>query len=236
MFLGHFGVAYGLKRVEPRLSLGSLFFATQLVDILWGGFLLTGWERARIAPGFTPVTPLEFISYPLTHSLVAGLIWAVLAGGIVYSLPTRDTSHHHRMRALMIAVAVLSHWFLDLLVHVPDLPLSGDDSTKLGLGLWRSLPATLAAELVVFALGFILYALWRRRNGGLTWRAPALAGLLVVIYLANLLGGAPPGITAVAVTDIVGMLALAGLAAWADRAPRPVAAEPARGKKRKARR
>ncbi len=222
MFLGHYGVAFALKRAEPRVSLGTLFFSVGLVDTMWGVFLLTGWEQARIVPGLTPVNPIEFIRYPLTHSLLAALAWAILAGGIMYTWPTRDTSHHHRMKALVVAIAVASHWVLDLVVHLPDLPLAGDNSAKLGLGLWKSFPATLAVEALVFLAGLATYAIWRRARGatglGKTW---FVAGLLILFYLASLFGSAPPNMTVVGIVDIVGTLLLAALATWADRAVVP---------------
>ena len=73
MFAGHYGIAFALKRAEPRVSLGTLFLAVQLVDILWGGTLLLGWEHARVVPGYLAASPIEFLDYPITHSLLAGL-------------------------------------------------------------------------------------------------------------------------------------------------------------------
>lgn len=217
MFLGHFGIAFGMKRVEPKLSLGTLFLATTLVDLAWGVFLLTGWEKANIVPGLTAASPFEFVSYPLTHSLVAAFAWGALAAIIVYSWPTRDTSRHHWLKAVVVAVAVASHWFLDLVVHIRDLPLSGDSSTKFGFGLWRSVPATLAVELLVFGAGLLLYFRWRSRgSSGITWRVAALTGLLVALFFANIFGPPPPNMTVVAVADIVGMILLVAMAAWAD--------------------
>ena len=218
MFIGHFGLAFGLKRVEPKLSLGTLFLAVALVDVAWGVFLLTGWERASIVPGITAATPLEFVSYPITHSLVAAFGWGLLAAIIVYSWPTRDTSRHHWLKALIVAVAVASHWFLDLVVHIPDLPLAGDTSAKFGFGLWRSIPATIAVELLVFGAGLFVYFRWRSRgSSGVTWRVATLAGLLLGLFFANIFGPPPPSMTVVAVADIVGMILLIAMAAWADR-------------------
>jgi hypothetical protein len=220
MFLGHYGVAFALKRVEPRVSLGTLFLSVGLVDTLWGVFLLLGWERARIYPGLTPVTPLEFLSYPLTHSLVAALAWALLAGVILYSWPTRDTSRHHWLKALVVALAVASHWVLDLVVHLPDLPLAGDSSRRLGFGLWRSLPATLAVELTIFVIGAGLYLGWRAKTRrARLGRTFLLVVLLLLAYAASLLAGVPPGMNVVAVGAIVGTLLLTLAAAWADRSP-----------------
>ena len=218
MFIGHFGVAFGLKRVEPKLSLGILFLAVQLVDLAWGAFLLLGWETAAIVPGLTAATPLEFLSYPISHSLLGALGWGLAAAIIAYSWPTRDTSRHHWLKALVVAIAVASHWFLDLVVHIRDLPLAGDGSTKLGFGLWRSIPATLAVELLVFGAGLFVYFYQRSRgSSGVTWRIAVLAGLLLALFFANLFGPPPPNMTVVAIADILGMILLAGLAAWADR-------------------
>jgi hypothetical protein len=70
MFIGHYAVALAAKKAAPKVSLGTLFIAVQLVDMLWPLFLLLGLEHARIDPGNTPVTPLDFYDYPITHSLV----------------------------------------------------------------------------------------------------------------------------------------------------------------------
>ena len=117
MFIGHFGVALAAKRVAPRTSLGTLVMAAQFVDLIWPIFLLLGMERVIIAPGTTAVTPLDFINYPLSHSLLADLGWASLFAGI-YKLVKRDTRG-----AICLWFVVMSHWVLDALTHQPDLPL-----------------------------------------------------------------------------------------------------------------
>jgi len=77
MFLGHFAVALGAKKAAPQASLGALVFGAQLADLLWPIFLLLGWEQVRIDPGATRVTPLDFVSYPYSHSLLAELLWGL---------------------------------------------------------------------------------------------------------------------------------------------------------------
>lgn len=81
MFLGHFAVAMAAKKAAPKVSLGTLVAGAQLADLLWPIFLLLGLEKVSIIPGLTRVTPLEFISYPYSHSLVALLLWGVVFGG-----------------------------------------------------------------------------------------------------------------------------------------------------------
>lgn len=191
MFLGHFAVGFGAKRLAPRASLGTLLLAAQFIDLLWPTLVLLGVERVRIAPGITAVVPLDFEHYPISHSLFAVVGWALLFGA-VYFLIRRD-----RRTSLVLGLAVLSHWLLDWITHRPDLPLF-PGSARVGLGLWQSLPATLIVELSLFAVGVALY---RRvtcaadRTGH--WALWSLVILLVVIYAANLFGTPPPDATAI---------------------------------------
>jgi hypothetical protein len=221
MFLGHYGVALALKRVEPKISLGTLFVAAQLADLLWGCFLLLGWEHARIVPDPNPLLNFEFLDYPISHSLVAALAWAVVAAAAYYSWPTRDTNRHWQASAL-VGAAVASHYPLDALVHLRDLPLAGNDSLKIGLGLWNHFGLSVAVELLTLALGLAVYIAFRsRRHPVRVGRLAVVVVVLVGIYAAALLGPPPPGMTAVAVGDIVLLLVVAVVAAWADRQPTP---------------
>jgi len=200
MFIGHFGAGFAAKAIAPRLSLGTAFLAAQFIDLLWPTFLLLGWESVRIAPGATAVTPLVFEHYPLTHSLLAVLLWALaLAGGYAWL-------RQQARSALVLGVLVVSHWLLDALVHVPDLPLAPGDSLQVGLGLWQSKAATLAVEIPLFALGVWLYARSTRARDGIgRWGLVGLVTLLAVIHAGNLFGPPPPD---------VGALAWVGQAQW----------------------
>ncbi len=193
MFIGHFAVGLGLKRFAPRVSLGTLFLAAQFIDLLWPSLLLLGLERVEIAPGITQVTPLDFTHYPISHSLLAVIGWALLFALVYFFL-----SRSHRA-AIAIAAAVLSHWLLDLLTHRPDLPLYPGNSPHFGFGLWNSLAATLAVEIPIFALGIYLYlrcTTARDRVGSVgLW---ALLIFLLAVYLGNLFGEPPPNVTALA--------------------------------------
>ena len=217
MFLGHYGVALALKRVEPKVSLGTLFLATQLADLLWGCFLLLGWEHARIVPDPNPLLNFEFLDYPISHSLVAALAWAIVAAAAYYSWPTRDT-HRHWQASALVGAAVASHYPLDVLVHLRDLPLAGNDSPRLGLGLWNHFGVSVALELLMLALGLVVYVRFRtRRHPVRAGRLAVVVVVLVATYVAALLAPPPPGMTVVAVSDIVCILLAAALAAWADR-------------------
>lgn len=221
MFLGHYGVAFALKRAEPKLSLGTLFVAVQLVDLLWGIFILLGWEHARIVPGYTAVTPLEFLDYPISHSLLAALAWGIVGAALYYSWPTRDTTRHWQAAAI-VGVAVFSHYWVDVLVHVRDLPIAGNDSPKLGLGLWNHPMASLIAELVVFGAGLAVYlGLGSHRHPVRAARLAIVVLVLLGTYVASGYGPLPPNLTTVAVSGIIFYLVAAILAGWADRRATP---------------
>ncbi len=194
MFIGHFAVALAAKRAAPELSLGTLFLAAQLADLVWPTLVLLGVERFEIRPGITAVTPLDFIHYPWSHSLTAMALWGV-ALAVAWAAVRQGTPK----AALIILAVVVSHWVLDWISHRPDMPLTIGGGTRLGLGLWNSMPATLAVEGALFAMCVAFYALTTRtldRTG--TWAFWGLVAFLVVVYLASLFGPPPPSTTAVA--------------------------------------
>jgi len=211
MFVGHFGVGLGAKAAAPRLSLGTLFLAAQFVDLLWPTLLLLGLERVEIRPGITRVTPLDFVSYPISHSLLMGVVWGLVLGGAVRALGRSTRS------AVVVGLAVVSHWVLDLVVHRPDLPLAPGLATRVGLGLWDSLPATLAVELLVLGAGVALYLrTTRARDRVGTIAFWSLLALLLAIEISNLLGPPPPGVTAIAIVGQAQWL-LVAWGYWIDR-------------------
>lgn len=193
MFIGHFGVALGAKRIAPRASLGTLVMAAQFLDLIWPVFLLLGLERVVIAPGNTAVTPLDFISYPLSHSLLAAVGWAFLFAGIY-----RIVKGHVR-EAVVLWFLVVSHWLLDAWSHQPDLPLYPGSSTYVGLGLWNSHFWTVFVEGAIFAFGARLYARGTRPRGLLgTLALQSFIGVLLFFYLIDIFGPPPPSPGAVA--------------------------------------
>src|SRR6266567_4680453 len=133
MFVGHYGVSFAAKRGDRSIPLWALFVAVQLLDVFWSLFVFFGFEKVRIVPGITASNPLDLYYMPYTHSLVAALLWSL--GAYVAYRAIRVFGASHRA-ALLVALAVFSHWVLDLVVHRPDLPLY-DNAAKVGLGLWN---------------------------------------------------------------------------------------------------
>jgi len=211
MFIGHYAVALAAKRAAPRTSLATLFAAAQLLDLAWPLLLILGIERVRIAPGDTAFTPLDFESYPWTHSLLAVAVWAV-AFALLYRRRSNDTQ-----AAIVVGALVMSHWLLDLLTHRPDLPLAPGGGVRVGLGLWNSVPGTLAVEGTLFVLGVAAYATGtraRNRTGAVAFWA--LVVFLAVVHLGNAFGPPPPSARAVAWLALAIWLFLPW-AAWIDR-------------------
>ncbi|MBI4082689.1 MAG: metal-dependent hydrolase [Candidatus Lambdaproteobacteria bacterium] len=218
MFIGHYAVAFAGRSLAPRPSLGTWVLAAQALDLLWPVLVLSGVERVRIDPGNTAFTPLDFEHYPWSHSLLMSAVWAVLVGA-GYGLLRRDGR-----AALLLGLGVLSHWVLDWASHGPDLPLwPGGASvplgqSRVGLGLWHSVPATVLVEGVLFALGVWLYVRATRLEPGdrLDWRLASLVLVLAAIYVANLLAPPPPAPGAVAVAGL-GLWLFVAWAYWVDR-------------------
>jgi len=169
-----------------------------------------------VDPGNTAFTPLDFESYPWTHSLLMVAVWAV-GFGLVYRARTG-----YARGTWTVGLLVVSHWLLDLVTHRPDLPLA-PGAPKVGLGLWSSVPATLVVEGTLFAAGVVLYATGtraRNRTGRLAFWA--LVVVLVTLYVLNL-GPPPPSARAVAAAGLLMWLFIAW-GAWIDRNREPATA------------
>lgn len=195
MFIGHFALAFAAKPIARNTSLGTLMLAAQWLDLVWPTLLLIGVERVLIDPSLPGLTPLVFVHYPYTHSLLAALLWAA-AFGAVYGAITRNGRG-----ALLVAALVLSHWLLDAVVHRPDLLLAPGSDIRVGLGLWQNAPAgAVAVELLLFVGGATLYL--RSLDDAMSWRARvgvvALIAALLAIQIANVLGPPPPSVQAIA--------------------------------------
>ena len=152
MFVGHYAASLALKSYEKEASLGVLFLAVQFVDIVFFPLVLLGIERLNFIENYTASTHFELEYMPFTHSLLATLFWA----GAAYAL-FRWVLLKKNSVAVVIALAVFSHWLLDLVVHTPDLPLWSDASTKFGLGLWNHPVMTYALEAILLLGGLWLY-------------------------------------------------------------------------------
>ena len=214
MYVGHYAVSLALKKFEKRASLGVLFLAVQFVDILFFPLVVLGFERMNLVENFTQSTHFELVYMPYSHSLVAALLWSALAYALFRWLIVQNNSV-----ALVVALAVFSHWLLDLIVHTPDLPLLGDTSLKLGFGLWNNAIATYVLEAILLVSALWLYL---KSTTASSWGGKYGMGIFVVfLLLINILNIFGPfgneGQLALAVSAVASYLLFAAIAFWLDR-------------------
>lgn len=151
MFIGHWAPAMVAATRKDAPSLPVLFIAAQLVDWAFFLFVIFGIEAMRMTPGISAMNPLDLYHMPYTHSLLGSAAWAAGFGALVYVFM------RNRAAAIIGALVVLSHWFLDLAVHVPDLTIAGS-APKLGFGLWNHPAIEMPLELILTFGALWIYA------------------------------------------------------------------------------
>jgi membrane-bound metal-dependent hydrolase YbcI (DUF457 family) len=211
MFIGHFGLGLAAKKFDSKPSLGTMFFASQFIDLLWPVFLITGLERVLIEPGNTAFTPLNFVHYPISHSFIGVFTWAVLFGTVYYFFKKNLNS------SILLALLVMSHWVLDFITHRPDLPLFWGDNVKVGLGLWNSIAFTMIIEGAIFFTGVYLYLkVTKAENKKGKYGFISLLIFLLIVYLLNVFGSPPPNEKAIGFVGLSQWL-LIGWGYWIDK-------------------
>ncbi len=152
MGVGHAALALGAAKATPRLNVGWLVFAALLADFLLGVFASIGLESAHGQENFATNHYLTF-TFPYSHGLVPLILWGVILGFLV----SRTTRSNRTIVFVVVAAVVVSHFLLDGLVHVAGLPIAGENSPKLGLGLWRHMPLELTLETMMAVAGVCIY-------------------------------------------------------------------------------
>ena len=216
MFIGHYGPAFGAKAALRIVPLWVLFIAVQWMDVCWSVLVLLGVEKLRIVPGFTQASPLDLYYMPFTHGLIGALALSAVFGGIVAAF------FRARRGAVfaIVAACVFSHWLLDLVVHVPDMPL-WENTMKVGLGLWHWAWISVPLEIATLLAGAWLYARYVpvRRSGNIwLW---LFVGAMSAVEIYNQFGPIPANPKGMAVMALAAYAALALLAALVDRTRTP---------------
>ena len=156
MFVGHYSVAFAVGTEQNKIPLWVLSVAVQFLDYIWATLVLLGIEKLRVIKGFTAGSMLDSYFHPYSHSLIAAVLWSGVAG-LCYKLFCRWLGYGYtKSAALVVGVAVFSHWILDLIVHPHDLPVY-DNTAKVGFGLWNYRDPEFALEIALLALGIALY-------------------------------------------------------------------------------
>ena len=216
MFVGHYAMGMAMKKVEPKLNLGWTFLAVMLLDALLGLFVLLGLEKATIPENYQDLHYLKF-EFPFSHGLVAALLWSGVTF-VIFRWLWQEKPNVAKMAGLM-AAAVFSHFILDFIVHIPEIPLLTQNSPKVGLGLWDNLWVALGVEVGITLVGLALYF---RAKPVLTQRAkfgfPILIGGLILLSVGGqAFGPAPPNVTGPAINWIVMTVVIALIGFWLDK-------------------
>lgn len=216
MFAGHVGAALAIGQAERRVNVGVFVLAALLLDLVLWVLVLLGLESVAIPANFASTHQPQFV-FPFSHSLLAGVAWSALAAVLAWACYPR-LERDRVWAALLVAAAVFSHWLLDALVHAPELPLAGNASMKVGLGLWNAMPVALAIEAAIALAGLALFI----SGGGLSRARKIALALLSLVVLAGTVTGmtiaaAPPSIAAMAWSSLGTIALVCLLAAWIGR-------------------
>ena len=219
MFIGHYAVGLAAKKFAPRTTLGALVAAPILLDLIWPIFVLLGWEHVSIVPNSNPFLRLQFDSYPISHGLVAVIGWATLFASVYFGF-TRYVAG-----AIVLWIGVVSHWVLDFIVHVPDLPVMAHGRVY-GLGLWNHRWLTVAVELALFAIAIWTYQRVTRAKDKIgLWAFIAFDVFLLAAYAATMFGPPPSSVKKLAAFSLLTWLTIVW--AWWFDAHRDAAEPPA---------
>ena len=156
MFVGHYSVAFALKSERNKIPLWVLFVAVQFLDYIWATLVLLGIEKLRVIKGFTAGSMLDSYFHPYSHSLIAAIVWSGVAALVYWAICSRHGRRYRASAAVILALAVFSHWILDLIAHPRDLAIY-DDTWKVGFGLWNYRDPEFALEIAMLAGGIMLY-------------------------------------------------------------------------------
>ncbi len=218
MFAGHLAAGLVLKKMERRINLAWLFFAALFHDFLLGIFTLLHVERIVIPANYAQARYMTF-DFRYSHTFTASVVWSLLGFAVTYAVLSKSTSKERVQAGIAIALSVFSHFVLDWIVHIPDLPLLGADSFKIGLGLWRHLGLALAFEAALVVFGFVYYLVAIKPKSNLS--RFGLGGLLLFTTAMTVMGmwfatTSPPAMGA-AMSWILQPFLICGLAYWFDK-------------------
>lgn len=205
MFVGHYGIGFAAKAADPSLPLAALMVSTQILDIAWSSMIMCGIEKVRLQRNFTATNDLDLYYMPYSHGLLAAAGWSALAGGATYAL----LPGHSITAALIMAAVCFSHWLLDLLVHVPDLPLIGN-RYKVGFGLWNYRKLAFTIELATLFGGAAIYmASLGAASAGMWWFTLIFSFALAALHVYSLFGPPPKSSAEIAGSALAAYLLIA---------------------------
>jgi hypothetical protein len=147
VFIGHFGVAFLLFYLFPGVPIWVALVGVSFPDLLWAIFVPLGLEELTVDPDNPLQKSLQFRKLPYSHSLVITNVMALAVGGVLAAVLGNP------LALLVFVLASASHWALDIVVHLKDIPVLGfDGDRKLGFGLWRWGGFAFFVELAIYVI------------------------------------------------------------------------------------
>jgi hypothetical protein len=213
MFVGHLGVGLMMDDPRRRIGLGTLFFYVMLLDLLLWGFVLLGFEEIAFPEQMGSMAEVSF-RFPYSHSLLASLMWSTLIGCIVF------WKWHDRHAALVAVVAVFSHFILDWVVHIQELPLAGAESAKMGLGLGRNFAGAWVLEATIAVAGIIVFL--RQNRLSKARKTGLLVGfgfLTVMTFIGQASKTPPPSVGIMAGSSLIAIFSVILFGWWLGKRP-----------------
>jgi hypothetical protein len=217
MFAGHVGAGLAFGSADRSINVGVFVAAALLLDALLWSFVLLGWESVALPADFARSHQARYV-FPYSHGLAAAIAWSVAVGTACF-FGWRRRAKGALRAGLLVGAAVFSHWALDAAVHAPELPVAGADSAKVGLWLWRDMPAALCIEALLVIAGILLYL----RGARLTRARSSAIALLSLLILGFTVTGmtiapAPPSTPAMAASSLATLAVVGALYFWLGRA------------------
>jgi len=225
MFIGHYAVSFALKATQKKASLGLLFIGVQFVDLLFFSLTLLNIEKFNLIENYTESTHFQLEFMPYSHSLVAVLLWSIAIFLVLKVLIKKENEQSETITVTMaVAMAIISHWCLDLVVHTPDLPLFIDNTHLYGFGLWNNALLTYILEAILLVGGLCMY-LNSTYKSGINDTVVSRYGMIIFILvllainIINVFGPLSPEDTKIntAVSALMAYIVFAIIAFWLDR-------------------
>ena len=171
MYAGHFAAGMVLKAKVPEAPTWGILIGVGVLDLLFGPFVLFGFETVTLTPGQPPGFSLDHIDW--SHSLSTSIVWSILFALLFAQFGKRVM--------WVMAGAVFSHFVLDFVMHPPDLALWPGSDVHLGLGLWRLMPTDWFVELGL--VGLLLGYYWQRSKTETSFGGRPVAVIVAILIL-----------------------------------------------------
>jgi len=152
MVVGHFSIAELLLNSDKTMPVLPVLIGVSWPDLVWPFLIFMKKEEVVIDPDSPLGSHTKFQKFPYSHSLILSGVLTIIPA-VIFGL-----WYHRLIVGVFFLLAALSHWLLDAVVHLGDLPVLGfGKDKKIGLGLWKWGKTSFIVEYVLFAGSTLLF-------------------------------------------------------------------------------